>query len=177
MTLAAPSRVTAVTAPAVVIDLEPWEWKNAIEVGANRTVANWNRKDAPHYDRSRMEDDRTADAASAISELAVAKATGRFWTAGGAWSVSDHHRYRDLPDVGDNIEVRRVRDSSRQDFAVGEKDEGRVIFATYVVPPEFRTVRVLGWIMGAEALEIGTPTAYGRLRVPIAALTLKGIES
>ena len=123
-----------------------------------------------------MEDDRTAQHAAAVCELAVARALNRYPTGFGAWAASDHAKYRDLPDVGDNTEVRRVREASSTTFAVGEKDRNRTIVAAFPILPELRVVRVLGWIKGSEALRIGTSAGYGdRVRVPISALSLNGI--
>lgn len=166
----------AATAPAIEIDLRPWEWSLAASVGADRAVANYGRSDAAHYDRSRMEDDRTAQHAAAAAEIATARALNRYWTACGAWAANDHGQYRNLADVGDNVEVRRVRDAETTTFAVGPGDRERIIVAAYVEPPELRRVRILGWISGQEAIEIGRPAGYGdRVRVPIARLTRRGI--
>lgn len=166
------------TAPAIEIELYPWEYQLAAQVGAARTAANWNRPDAAHYDRSRMEDDRTAQQAAVAAEIATARAFNRYWTACGAWSNSDHLGYKNLPDVGRNIEVRRIREVNGTDFAFDPKrDRDRALVAAYVKGPEFREVRVLGWIKGEDAVDIGEETDYGRLRVPISALTLRGIDT
>jgi hypothetical protein len=168
---------TAATAPAVEVELRPWEYSLAAQVGAGRTAANYRKTDAAHYDRSRMEDDRTAQHAAAASELATARAMNRYWTGCGAWFASSHSEFRDLADVGDNVEVRRIREKTGTTFAVGEKDRGRIVVAAYPEPPEFWTVRILGWIEADEAIEIGRPAGYGsRVRVPISALSLRGIE-
>ena len=145
-------------------------------MGAERFAANFYREDAPHYDRSRMEDDRTAQHAAAVCELAVARALNRYPTGFGAWAAADHAKWRDLPDVGTNTEVRRIREADATTFAVGGKDRNRTIVAAYPILPELRIVKVLGWISGEEALRIGRPAGYGdRVRVPISALSLNGI--
>ena len=59
----------------MIIQLEPWEYTHACNIGIGRYTANWGKQDAPHYKKALMEDDRTATVASAICELAVAKAT------------------------------------------------------------------------------------------------------
>jgi len=168
---------TAATAPAVVVELRPWEYALAAQVGASRTAANYRKPDAGHYDRGRMEDDRTAQMAAVAAEIATARAMNRYWNACGAWSASEHSEFRSLPDVSDNVEVRRVRDPETTTFALGEKDRGRIVAAAYPEPPEFWTVRVLGWIDADEAISIGRPAGYGdRVRVPISALSLAGLR-
>lgn len=175
--IAAPVKVTASTADAIEIELRPWEYSLAAQVGAERTAQNFQRADAAHYDRGRMEDDRTANHAAAAAELATARIMDRNWNACGAWSPDRHAEFRDLPDVGKNIEVRRIRDADSTTFAMGEKDRRRILVACYVVPPELRIVRYLGWIDGETAFAMATPAGYGdRVRVPISALTLRGVE-
>ena len=38
-----------------IVELEPWEWVHALNVGARRHEANWHSKDASHYNRKHME--------------------------------------------------------------------------------------------------------------------------
>ena len=57
------------------IELDPWEYEHALHVGARRFIENWGKADAAHYDKKRMEDNRTALAAASVGELAVAKIT------------------------------------------------------------------------------------------------------
>ena len=106
-----------------------------------------------------MEDDRTAQVASAICELAVAKATNRYWS-GHVWHRSEHAKYRDVPDVGTNIEVRRVR--TKESVAVRQHQVGKglVLFAAYAEPPESREVRIWGWMEYDEAWELALPASY-----------------
>lgn len=151
--------------------LRPWEIAHVATVGAQRTVANLNRANAPHYrDASRREDERTASHAAAAAECATARLLNQYWTAGGAWVAARHGEFADLADVGENIEVRRVRDHGTTTFAVRERDMGRTIVACFVVPPELTEVRVLGWIQGPDAWEVGQPVE-DYTRVPIEALT------
>lgn len=124
------------------VTIEPWEYEHACNVGIQRFTRNWLRNDAAHYDRSKMEDDRTAQVASALCELAVAKVSNRYWHAH-VWDRRDHNIYRNLPDVGSNIEVRRCR--TRDAVAVRRTDAGKVIFAARVVGDEFREVDVIGY--------------------------------
>ena len=132
------------------VNLRPWEITHVATVGAGRTAANHGRANAPHYaDASRREDERTASFAAA----------GR------------HGDFARLPDVGENIEVRRVRDPGTTTFAVRKRDGTRTIVACFVVPPELTEVRVLGWIQGPDAWEVGHPVEE-YARVPLDALTL-----
>ena len=166
----------AATAPAVVVDLRPWEYTLAAQVGADRVAQNFGKADAAHYDRARMEDDRTAQNAAAVAEIATARALDRYWTACGAWTTGQHSEYRGLADVSGNIEVRRIREGHYSTFAIGQADRERVVVACYVEPPELRRVRVLGWVRGEDALAAGVPAGYGdRVRVPIRVLTLRGV--
>jgi len=140
-------------------------------VGAGRTAANYGRPNAPHYaDASRREDERTASFAAAAAECGVARLLNQYWTAGGAWALQQHGDFADLADVGKNIEVRRVRDPGTTTFAVRERDMGRTIVACFVLPPELVEVRILGWIQGPDAWEVGTPVE-NYTRVPIDALS------
>jgi hypothetical protein len=143
-----------------LIVLEPHEHNAAVGVGVARFNARRDSEDKHYYDRSRMEDDFTAGIASAVCEMAVAKHTNRYWGAH-VWHASDHDKYKDMPDVGTNIEVRRTR----TDFvAIRHKDvqANRVIFAASVKLPEFVEVTIHGWITAAEGWELGYPADYDK---------------
>jgi hypothetical protein len=144
-----------------LVSLEAWEYERACQVGIQRYTARWTSRDASHYqDKARQEDNRTALVAAAICELAVAKLTNRYWH-GHVWHASEHHKYKDLPDVGTNIEVRRLR--TRECVAIRKKQNDRkdlVVFAARAVMPELRQVEVLGYIEQKEGWEIGTPADY-----------------
>ncbi len=73
----------------IQIELDPWEYEHALNIGARRFVANWGKRDAAHYDKNLMEDNRTAQAAACVGELAVAKITNQYWS-GHVWHKSDH---------------------------------------------------------------------------------------
>jgi hypothetical protein len=126
-----------------IVEIMPWEYERCFAVGAGRFTANWGTPDAKHYDRSLMEEDRNAQVAAAICELAVAKHTGQYWH-GGVWHRSEHSKYRHLPDVGHNIEVRRVR--TRNAVMVRARDAGKVVWAARTVDPEYRRVEILGYV-------------------------------
>jgi hypothetical protein len=103
-----------------------------------------------------MEDDRTAQVAAAVCELAVAKTTNRYWHAH-IWHATEHHKFKNLPDVGRNIEVRRVRTSKRAAVRRHQLGKGLVLFVAYALPPELREVDVLGWVDMDTAWEVGEP--------------------
>jgi hypothetical protein len=107
-----------------------------------------------------MQDELHASTASCCCEIAVAKATNRYW-GGHVWDARDHHKYKHLADVGENIEVRRIRSESNP-FAVRRRDvdAGRWVYAAYACPPVYRDVLVYGFIRAEEAWVLGTRAAY-----------------
>jgi len=142
-----------------VVNLLPWEYEWVCHVGARRYAANWFRPDAKHYHRDRMEDDRTAAAAACAAELAVAKYTNRYWS-GHVWDYRDHSQYKEIPDVGTNIEVRRIR--TRETAAVRKRQVGKglVLFVAKPIMPEIRSVEIYGWMHYDEAWSVGTQSDY-----------------
>lgn len=142
-----------------IIELTPWEYEWASHVGARRYIENWSRGDAAHYSRDRMEDDRTAQVAACVAELAVAKYTNCFWS-GHVWHASEHAKYRDLADVGTNVEVRRLR--TKETAAVRRKqlEKGLVLFVAKPIMPECRKVIIYGYRDYDEAWSLAVPTDY-----------------
>ncbi|SVD42864.1 uncharacterized protein METZ01_LOCUS395718, partial [marine metagenome] len=69
----------------------------------------------------------------------------------------EHKARRDTPDVGLNIEVRRVRTSKNAAVRRHQVGKGLVLVVAYATPPEFRVVDVMGWIHMDEAWEVGVP--------------------
>ena len=106
-----------------------------------------------------MEDDRTAQVAAAIGELAVARVTNQYW-GGHVWAGNRHAENRGRADVGHNIEVRRVRSSNNAAVRRRQLGKGLILFVVRPVPDEFRTVEMLGWIDHDEAWELGEPSGY-----------------
>ena len=96
-----------------------------------------------------MEEDRNAQAAAAICELAVAKYLNEYWHAS-VWHVSEHGKYRNIPDVGRNIEVRRVRTANG--VTVRQTDRGKRVWAAKLADPEYRTVQLLGYVDADEVI-------------------------
>lgn len=143
----------------IIVELESWEYAHACDVGIRRFTANWGKRDATHYKREHMEDDRTAAVAAAVCELAVAKHTNRYWS-GHVWHASEHNKYRDVPDVGRNIEVRRIRTQNRAAVRQHQVGKGLVLWVAKTIEPDFTSVELFGWIRYDEAWERGTPSSY-----------------
>jgi hypothetical protein len=159
----------------MIITIDPWEYEWASNVGVKRFTANWNKHNAKHYDSSKMESDRTAQVASALCELAVAKTINQYW-AGTAWTESDHDKEKHRPDVGKNIEVRRVR--TKNAVAVRKKQVGLglILFAAKAIEPEFQQIEVLGYLDYDKAWDLGEESEFFETRyLPLTQLTkLKG---
>jgi hypothetical protein len=144
---------------SVTVTLETWEYEHACNVGIRRYTANWGKQDAPHYKKELMEDNRTALVAAAICEIAVSKHTNRYWH-GHVWHASEHNKFRHLPDVGYNIEVRRIRTSPRVAVRRHQVGKGLVIWAAKAVEPEFREVELYGWLQYDLAWDKASSSSY-----------------
>jgi hypothetical protein len=153
----------------MIVHLQPWEYEYASHIGIRRYTANWGKKDAKHYsNKKKQEDNRTAQVASAIGELAVAKAVNQYWPAT-IWTGEQHDNYKQLPDVGSNIEVRRVRTQNAVCIRKGDTGRNLIVFAVRPIEKEFREVEVFGFIHADEGYKIGTPVEYGHV-VPLTEL-------
>lgn len=144
--------------PLPVVLFAAWEYEHAYSVGIRRFTANWQKGDAPHYDRRLMEADRNAQVAAALCELAIAKHVNQFWHAS-VWSAHDHARFAAQPDVGHDIEVRRVRTSKA--VAVRRNDRGKAVWAARLLDEEYRSAEILGWIDGELGWEVGRDSGRG----------------
>jgi hypothetical protein len=147
----------------MLIYLETWEYEYASTIGIRRYTNNWDKPNAAHYDPSKMQEDRTAQVAAAICELAVAKAVNEYWSAS-IWKGTDHNTFKHLADVGKDIEVRRVR--TQPGPAIREKDllkGNQILFGAYAVEKEFKQVEILGWTTFKDGWENGIPTEYGKI--------------
>lgn len=155
----------------MIIQIEPWEYEHASNVGIRRFTANWGKQNAQHYDQSRMEPDRTAQIAACLCELAVAKYLNQYWS-GHVWPGSDHQKYKHLADVGTNIEVRRVR--TRNAVAVRRHQVGKnlVLWAARACEPEFTSVELCGWIDYDSGWMMSEPSGFNENTryVPLGAL-------
>jgi hypothetical protein len=142
-----------------VITLTPWEYQHASNIGIARFAANWESINAKHYKQERMQDDRTAQVAATICEIAVAKATNRYWS-GSVWSAKDHQKYKSIADVGKNIEVRRSRNNNTVAVRKHQLGKNLVLFGAYAIPEEFRQVEIWGWLNYDKAWELGYASEY-----------------
>lgn len=144
---------------SIIIPLETWEYEHGCNVGIRRYTANWQKSDAPHYKAQYMEDNRTASVAAALCELAVAKYTNRYWHAH-VWHSTEHKKYSDLPDVGANIEVRRIRTKPKVAVRRHQLGKNLVVWAAKAIEPEFREIELYGWLPYDEAWGIGESPSY-----------------
>lgn len=151
----------------LLVELTSWEFTWAEHVGIARHEVNLTRRDAGWYDSRRMEDNRTASISAAVAELAVAKHVNQYWS-GSVWPVADHARYKDLPDVGRDIEVRTVRTSTAAAVRKHQVGKGLILWVAKPVRPKFHEVELWGWLPVDTAWELGTQARYdasGRTRV------------
>lgn len=153
--------------PKPVIVLHPWEYARGFQVGIDRFVANWGTQDAKHYNRAAMEEDRNAQAAAALCEIAVARYTNQYWH-GHVWHRSEHAKYRGLADVGDRIEVRRIRTGNGA--PVRRTDAGSIVWAAETADAEYRAVRLLGFVEADDVIPT-IPPGDTWIRHPLALLT------
>ena len=144
---------------SMLIKLESWEYEWANSVGIRRFTANWEKKDAAHYDKSRMEDDRTAQVAAAACELAVAKATNRYWS-GSVWPANEHHKNKNRADVSKNIEVRRIREGNSVAVRKHQVGLDLILIAARATTVELNVIEILGWIKYDEAWDLSIPSNY-----------------
>lgn len=141
------------------IKLESWEYEWANAVGIKRFTANWNKKDAVHYKKERMEDDRTAQVAAAVCELAVAKASNTYWS-GTVWPAHEHDEQKNRPDVGQRSEVRRTRNGKSVAVRKHQIGKNLVLWGCMAVMPELKEVDVFGWIDYDDAWALGEPSDF-----------------
>jgi len=143
--------------PGKIVTLEKWEYEKAAIVGVQRFIARWDSQDAKQYsNKNRQQPNLIANIASCICELAVAKATNRYWH-GHVWHTSEHDKYKFLPDVGVNQEVRRCRTPhgvAIQKYQNHMKD--LVVFGVRILDEEMRNVEIYGYITQEKGWEIGT---------------------
>jgi hypothetical protein len=146
----------------VQISLEPYEIEWSWSVGIKRHNANLHKNNAMHYDEDRMEDNLRASIAGAVCEIAVAKATGKYWP-GSAWDSAQHNDHCFEPDVFPNIEVKRIR-SRNAPLVVRKRDTmhaDRLIFCAYA-EEGFTKVDIRGWLPVDIAWDKGITSAYDK---------------
>jgi hypothetical protein len=148
----------------VTVILEPWEYIHAHDVGIKRSAANWGVKDsAAMKDKARQQPNRIANVAATLCEMAVAKYLNQYWS-GSVWYRQEHNARRKTPDVGKNVEVRRMR-AERGNWLVvresGNDIPGATVWAAHVNTDdiESRTIEIYGWIPQVIGWEDGMPGA------------------
>lgn len=155
------------TPRGVLIQLTEAEVIEARLVGDGRNLANRNSKDKHYYHRDKMEEDSVASFAAAAAECAVAKVFKAKWHAK-VWDAGEHHLHSDEPDVGENIEVKRIR-NPEAGLVVREKDRAlnRYVVLAYVIPESgYSQVDVIGWIRADKGWQVGRDSGEGYVRVP-----------
>ena len=175
------SCLTVATAPYTEVVLRPFEFVQAAQVGADRIVRNY-RNASWIQDGHRKELPLVAQHASVAAELAVARVLGQYPTAVGAWDAGRHFEFSGLPDVGENVEVKRVTSLGATCFSFQQKDVDRTLAVCYVEEPSLAVVRVLGWVSGHKAVEAGWVTEQhgtGKwwYRAPLRILKLSGTRN
>jgi hypothetical protein len=155
-----------------VITLEDWEYEWASHVAMRRMISRFGSQDSPQYDNDKKQPELLATVATCCCEMAVAKALNRYWS-GHFWDARDHGKFKDIADVGENIEVRRVREKFNPMW-IDPKDvkAGRTMVAAYPEPPEYRRIIVWGYISAAdgwERAELADPRS-GRRKLDLAYL-------
>ena len=160
------------------VELEWYEAEMAANVGMASAFSSFRAKhDAHKYGLKEGEFSFfEMDIRGAVAECAVAKGLGMYWDG----SVDTFH---DKADIGDNIEVRSVKDTQRQ-LLVRPNDptEGRI----YVLVVDLWRMGttpnyiIRGWLPGEECKDKKYETDFGRKDRPpcygIPAQDLKPIE-
>jgi len=137
------------------ITLKPWQLRWAQDAGKKRTELNEGKvTDRPDYaDHSVLQDDLTANTAACICELAVSLCLNQSWN-GAYWLPSEHREASKAPDVGHNVEVRRVRHLGRP-MPVKKSEQDCDIFQVWSNPNDLSQVKIIGWAPGVYAWQHG----------------------
>jgi len=116
--------------------------KDEVRVCANLAVERWLTKfgsvDRPNYadgkKAGRLEPEINANIRANVAEWAVARAYNLQWSV--PWYPNEFHlRRKDIPDVGNNLEVRTVRTLDSIPF--WKKDAGKTIVGVKVLDEEY----------------------------------------
>ena len=121
----------------MIITLEPWEYEWASQVGMRRVTQHLGKNDDQnYYANNNKQPEILANIASCCGEMATAKALKKYWS-GHVWDQRDHSKYKHLPDVEPNIEVRRIRERTSKTSVVRKKDVANDTVLTYDNVPFF----------------------------------------
>lgn len=135
--------VVGVTVPMTPAEIQLAHW-----YGMSRLIANQGSEDKAYYHKDRMIADREAHPAAVLCEMAVAKWLGLYYVPT-LWAASAHKDNKHLADVGNNIEVRRVR-TPQTGPAVRSTDRGKVLVGVYLpddVGDDWSEPEILGWVV------------------------------
>lgn len=146
----------------MIIHLEPWEYEWASHVGMKRVTQHLGKNDdRNYYANDNKQPEILANIAACCGEMATAKALKKYWS-GHVWDQRDHAKYKHLPDVEPNIEVRRIRERDSKTSVVRRRDvdndAGRVV--AHPIPPDYNVVEVIGYISASYAWQIGEVAYY-----------------
>ena len=140
----------------MIVQLTPWQLRWAQDAGEKRTSLNAGAKvkDKPDYmNHDVLQDDLTANIAACACELAVSLHLNQSWN-GAYWLPSEHKSASLAPDVGKNVEVRRVRKIGNP-MPVKESEQQCDIFQAYMGADTPGTVEITGWAPGWYAWSMG----------------------
>jgi hypothetical protein len=136
----------------------------AVACGRGRWEANAGVPNAAWYDEERMEREPAANIKAALCEAAVGQYTG-LPAHLAVWPHSQHHHHTLDPDVGDNIEVRRVRTQTGPTLREHQVGHGFILWAAVVeeyLDTACHVIRLLGWRDYDEAWAVGYANGWGR---------------
>jgi hypothetical protein len=145
----------------VVVRLSEDDYRKSFDAGLGRMFENLHKPDAIDYQRGMNRPEHIAQPLGVLAEVAVARhfEVPFDWDMA-LWKANEHERHRHRPDLvghGQKFEVKRVNHIDR-DVAVNRKDVGNglTLVVAYAVPPEYLTVKILGWLPYDTAFGIGS---------------------
>lgn len=139
----------------------------AMTCGALRRHGNLYKGNSNSYPKSaKLQPEAFASPAGCAAEIGVAQHLGQCWNAR-AWPAQRHNALKTMPDVGHNIEVKRIRDDKqyvevKRKETSAETNQKRILWVVRTIGDEHIEVDLLGWIDCDYAWEHGKPTVrYG----------------
>lgn len=154
----------------MIVELSKDEVRICTNLAVERWLAKFGSIDRPNYAKGKedgkLEHELNANIRANICEWAVAKHYNISWNT--PWYPNFLHTMRkDLPDVGNNVEVRSVRTYNKIPFWI--KDENKIIIGAKCLDTEYFTkVEIYGYINPKDFM---TPEYYDTYtegwRVPI----------
>lgn len=135
--------------------------------GMLRRQANFTKGNSRSYSRgAKLQPEAFASPAGCAAEIAVAQHLGMSWDAR-AWLASQHNQFSRMPDVGENIEVKRIRDNKKfVEVKAKETGRGRILWVVRTVGEEHLELDLLGWMTYDDAWAAGEPTVRNGVKDP-----------